>query len=299
MNIRYLPDLKRTVLSLLLVANSTVALADDTCDVGKLSIKVKERYELPELPSALEDCGISGFLDFAIGIAGDGFSSMFCDFAETAIGNFQERLTIDFEFDEDGFSIESPIYSVSTPSIKDLVEDSVWDAVGGEPEDGILDSLADAYDDSLTNVRGSIEATSNTTTTTQSIEDFQAAVLSTGLSSDDVTNASASISTVSTSVDISSDEPEYSDILTDSQLDVFNSLSEAQLDSLDDDSLTSVLGLTVDQQIDLGLIEASNVTIIEEPPTEDTSSSDALTNTDEVNQALLESLFGSDDENDQ
>lgn len=161
------------------------AMASDTCDIGTLHESVTERWELPEMPSALEECGISGFLDFDFGISVGSLGDLFCNFANDLIGDFQQSLSVSFALDQHGLRINSPVYSYSSPSIETLAEDFVYGEDG--PPDGILDRINSSVNDQRNALRGQLNYSSKPSGS--SISNYQSQVAGQGLSQGSVNQA--------------------------------------------------------------------------------------------------------------
>lgn len=129
---------------------------ETSCDMGQVHEELIDRFKLPEIPSSLEDCGIGGFLnfDFSFGLGDFDFSSLFCDFAQDVVGNFQENMSVDFDIGMNGISIDSPIYSLQTKGADQAVDELLYGATGVEQNGrGILGDASDAYRGTLSKVK--------------------------------------------------------------------------------------------------------------------------------------------------
>lgn len=127
-----------------------------SCDVGQVHEQLMDRFKLPEIPSSLEDCGIGGFLnfDFSFGIGDIDLSSLFCDFAQDAIGSFKESMKVDFKLDQNGVSINSPIYSMNTKGVDDMAEELLYGSTGVDKNgQGLLGDVEDAYRDTTKSIK--------------------------------------------------------------------------------------------------------------------------------------------------
>jgi hypothetical protein len=174
-------------IALSLTASGSV-VAEESCDIGKIHEEVFAKFKLPEVPSALEDCGIGGFLnfDFSFDFGDIDLSSLFCDFAKDVMGDFKKNMKVDFKIGKDGLNINSPIYSISTRGIDDLAKDLMYNGSGiKEGAPGVFDQIGTAYEGAINAATKSIDETvvekrtgNNSSSGTGSTSNFAKAVRS-------------------------------------------------------------------------------------------------------------------------
>lgn len=297
---------KLFIVTTIAAAFSPITLQAETCDVGKVSERVAQKYELPELPSALEDCGIGGFLsfDFGFDISDINLGDLFCGFAQDLIGDFSKSLTADFSLGQNGLSINSPVYSVNTASVDTLLTDAIYRQTG-RPDGAILDNFEGAYNSALrdTQIRNGQSGSTPRTFNSRSGGNFAAAVRGgSNINPDDVTSAAANIRDINIDVGAQqySEEP-INTPLSNQQLQLLNNLSADDMDTMSDADLAGYLDITVTQLNQLTSADPVTpppVVIPRVIPNSDNPNVSTRDLTSDVNNALLESLFGEKSEKD-
>lgn len=86
---------KSIVVSVLLIGNINLAIAAECKSAEDIHREKMEKYEMPELPSLLSDCGIGGILGgwLDLGSLNIDLDNLFCGYGANDVGNFYGGVT--------------------------------------------------------------------------------------------------------------------------------------------------------------------------------------------------------------